>query len=148
MDLKPLHPNVRKLWQVIALLITVPLAIAFAIPGFLLDLPFALVAGAVLLVLLPAAIVPRMAYRKWSYAIREQDLYTSKGALWHVETLVPFDRIQFVESRQGPLDRAFTLTQVIVYTAAGKAASIPGLDKATAESIREDLSAVAGAASV
>jgi membrane protein YdbS with pleckstrin-like domain len=53
-----------------------------------------------------------------------------------------------VESRQGPLDRAFTLTQVIVYTAAGKAASIPGLDQATAESIREDLSAVAGAASV
>lgn len=148
MDSKPLHPNVRKLWQVIALLITVPLAIAVAIPGFLLDLPFALVVGAILLVLLPAAIVPKMAYRKWRYAIREQDLYTSKGALWHVETLVPFDRIQFVESRQGPLDRAFTLTQVIVYTAAGKAASIPGLDQATAESIREDLSAVAGAASV
>jgi membrane protein YdbS with pleckstrin-like domain len=61
---------------------------------------------------------------------------------------VPFDRIQFVESRQGPLDRAFTLTQVIVYTAAGKAASIPGLDRATAETIREDLSNVAGATSV
>jgi uncharacterized protein len=147
-DTKPLHPNVRKLWQVVALLVVVPLAIAVAIPGFLLELPLPLVAGAVLLVLLPAAIVPRLAYRRWRYAIRDQDLYTSKGALWHVETLVPFDRIQFVESRQGPLDRAFTLTQVIVYTAAGKAASIPGLDQATAESLREDLSAVAGAASV
>jgi membrane protein YdbS with pleckstrin-like domain len=144
----PLHPNVRKLWQVVALLVTVPLAIAVAVPGILLDLPTLLVAAAVLLVLLPAAVVPRLAYRRWRYAIREHDLYTSKGAIWHVETLVPFDRIQFVESRQGPLDRAFTLTQVIVYTAAGKAASIPGLDRATAETIREDLSNVAGATSV
>lgn len=144
----PLHPNVRKLWQVVALLVTFPLAAAIAIPGILFDLPFALVAAAVLLVLAPAAVVPRLAYRRWRYAIREHDLYTSKGAIWHIETLVPFDRIQFVESRQGPLDRAFTLTQVIVYTAAGKAASIPGLDRATAETIREDLSKVAGAASV
>ncbi len=144
----PLHPNVRKLWQVVALLVTVPLAIAIAVPGILLDIPTVLVAAAVLLVLLPAAIVPRLAYRRWRYAIREHDLYTSKGAIWHIETLVPFDRIQFVESRQGPLDRAFTLTQVIVYTAAGKAASIPGLDRATAETIREDLSKVAGATSV
>lgn len=144
----PLHPNVRKLWQVVALLVTVPLAIAVAVPGILLELPFPLVAAAVLGVLMPAAVVPRLAYRRWRYAIREHDLYTSKGAIWHIETLVPFDRIQFVESRQGPLDRAFTLTQVIVYTAAGKAASIPGLDRATAEAIREDLSKVAGAASV
>ena len=144
----PLHPNVRKLWQVVALLVTVPLAIAVAVPGIILELPFPLVAAAVLLVLMPAAVVPRLAYRRWRYAIREHDLYTSKGAIWHIETLVPFDRIQFVESRQGPLDRAFTLTQVIVYTAAGKAASIPGLDRATAEAIREDLSKVAGAASV
>lgn len=144
----PLHPNVRKLWQVVALLVTVPLAIGVAVTGVLLDFPPILVAAAVLLVLAPAAVVPRLAYRRWRYAIREHDLYTSKGAIWHIETLVPFDRIQFVESRQGPLDRAFTLTQVIVYTAAGKAASIPGLDRATAETIREDLSKVAGAASV
>lgn len=148
MDLMPLHPNVRKLWQVVALLVTVPLGIGVALTGILLELPPILVAAAVLLVLAPAAVVPRMAYRRWRYAIREHDLYTSKGAIWHIETLVPFDRIQFVESRQGPLDRAFTLTQVIVYTAAGKAASIPGLDRATAETIREDLSKVAGAASV
>lgn len=148
MNPKPLHPNVRKLWQVVALLLTVPLAIAACVAGILLGLSGILVAACVLLVLLPAAVVPPLAYRRWRYAIREQDLYTSKGALWHVETLVPFDRIQFVESRQGPLDRLFTLTQVIVYTAAGKAASIPGLDHDTAEAIREDLSKVAGTTSV
>lgn len=148
MDPKPLHPNVRKLWHVVGFLLTAPLAIAMVVAGVLLGLTPALVAAGVLVVLSPAFIVPRLAYRRWRYAIREQDLYTSKGAIWHIETLVPFDRIQFVESRQGPLDRAFTLTGVIVYTAAGKAASIPGLDQATAEAIREDLSKVAGAASV
>ncbi|CAN5783104.1 hypothetical protein BH23ACT12_BH23ACT12_13530 [soil metagenome] len=148
MNPKPLHPNVRRLWQVVALLVALPLAAGIAVAGALLDIPSALVIAGILVVLLPAIVVPRLAYRRWRYAIREQDLYTSKGAIWHIETLVPFDRIQFVESRQGPLDRAFTLTQVIVYTAAGKAASIPGLDHAIAETLREELSKVAGAASV
>jgi membrane protein YdbS with pleckstrin-like domain len=148
MEPKPLHPNVRKLWQVIGLILAVPPAAAVLVGAALLDLPFLLSAAACLVVLLPALTVPRLAYRRWRYAIRERDLYTSKGAIWHVETVVPFDRIQFVESRQGPLDRAFDLTQVVVYTAAGKAAGIPGLDEATAEAIREDLSKVAGTASV
>jgi hypothetical protein len=148
MDPRPLHPNVRKLWQVIALMVSVPLISAVIVGGTLLELPTVVWGALALAILVPAFIVPKLAYRRWGYAIREHDLYTSKGAIWHVETLVPFDRIQFVESRQGPLDRAFTLTQVFVYTAAGKATSIPGLDQVTAESIREDLSQVAGAASV
>ncbi len=148
MEPKPLHPNVRKLWQVIGLIVAVPAVAAVLVGAALFDLPFLLSVAACLVVVLPALAVPKLAYRRWRYAIRERDLYTSKGAIWHVETLVPFDRIQFVESRQGPLDRAFDLTQVIVYTAAGKAAAIPGLDEATAEAIREDLSKVAGTASV
>lgn len=148
MDPRPLHLNVRKLWQVIAWMVTVPLALVAGVGGALLHLPVVIWGAAALLILAPALIVPRLAYRRWRYAIRAKDLYTSKGAIWHVETLVPFDRIQFVESRQGPLDRAFKLTQVVVYTAAGKAANIPGLDHETAETIREDLSQVAGTTTV
>ncbi|HEX2178540.1 MAG TPA: PH domain-containing protein [Actinomycetota bacterium] len=148
MELQPLDPNVRKLWQVVGVLLVIPPLAAVLIAGTVLELPFALSAAACALLLLPAVTVPKLAYRRWRYSIRERDLYISKGAIWHVETLVPFDRIQFVESRQGPLDRAFDLTQVVIYTAAGKAAGIPGLDQATAEAIREDLSKVAGTASV
>lgn len=148
MEPKPLHPNVRKLWLLLSAVFTLPLAIAALIAGSLLGVPVLLRAAVVLAVLGPALIVPNFAYRRWRYAIRELDLYTSKGAIRHVETLVPFDRIQFVETRQGPFDRAFDLTRVIVYTAAGRAASIPGLEKATAASVREDLSKVAGTTSV
>lgn len=143
-----MHPNIRRVWQVIALILTVPPALAVIIAGSVFGLPVLTRVIIGLALMVPVFVVPNRAYDRWRYAIRERDLYTSKGAIWHVETLVPFDRIQFVESRQGPLDRAFTLTQVVVYTAAGKAARIPGLDRATAELIREELSQVAGAASV
>lgn len=148
MDSQPLDPDVRKLWHIVGLLSVAPPTVALLVAGLLVDLPSAPFILGALLLLLPAIFVPRLAYRRWRYAIRERDLYTSKGAIWHVETLVPFDRIQFVESKQGPLDRGFNLTQVVVYTAAGKAASIPGLDQATAETIREELSRVAGTTSV
>lgn len=95
-----------------------------------------------------AAGIPPLRYRRWSYRVRERDAMISKGALFFVQQLIPFDRIQFVESRQGPLDRLFGLTQVVLYTAAGRAARVPGLAGPEAESLREELSRVAGAASI
>jgi membrane protein YdbS with pleckstrin-like domain len=95
-----------------------------------------------------AAAVPYLRYRRWRYEIRERDVFLAKGALFVVVTLIPFDRIQFVETHQGPLDRAFSLTQLVIYTAAGKAGTIPGLESSEAESLREELSRVAGTESV
>jgi hypothetical protein len=68
--------------------------------------------------------------------------------LFFVLTLIPFDRIQYVETHQGPLDLAFGLMQLVVYTAAGRAARIPGLDPTAAGSLREELAKVAGTQSV
>lgn len=93
-------------------------------------------------------LVPPLRYRRWRYEIRERDVFLSKGAIFFEMTLVPFDRIQYVESRQGPIDRAFSLAQVHIYTAAGRAAQIPGLSIPEAERLREELSKVAGTSSV
>jgi membrane protein YdbS with pleckstrin-like domain len=95
-----------------------------------------------------AAGVPHLRYRRWRYEIRERDVFISHGALFQVLTLIPFDRIQFVETHQGPLDRLFGLTQVVIYTAAGRAGRIPGLDSSEAEALREELSKIAGVPSV
>lgn len=95
-----------------------------------------------------ATAVPYLRYRRWRYEIRERDVFLAKGALFLVVTLIPFDRIQFVETHQGPLDRAFSLTQLVIYTAAGKAGTIPGLSSSDAELLREELSGVAGTQSV
>ena len=92
--------------------------------------------------------VPYLRYRRWRYEIRERDLFLSHGSLFFVLTLIPFDRIQYVETHQGPLDLAFGLMQLVVYTAAGRAARIPGLAPPEAEALREELAKVAGSESV
>jgi membrane protein YdbS with pleckstrin-like domain len=104
--------------------------------------------GVGVIALLLAAAVPYLRYRRWRYEIRERDVFLAKGALFLVLTLIPFDRIQFVETHQGPLDRAFSLTQLVIYTAAGKAGTIPGLESSEAEALREELSRVAGTETV
>jgi membrane protein YdbS with pleckstrin-like domain len=91
-----------------------------------------------------AVTIPALRYRRWRYEIRERDLFLSRGSLFFVLTLVPFDRIQYVETHQGPVDLAFGLMQLVVYTAAGRAARIPGLSPREAEALREELSRVAG----
>jgi membrane protein YdbS with pleckstrin-like domain len=102
----------------------------------------------VLIAIMLAAAVPYLRYRRWRYEIRERDLFLSHGSLFFVLTLIPFDRIQYVETHQGPLDLAFGLMQLVVYTAAGRAARIPGLAPEEAGSLREELSKVAGTQSV
>ena len=104
--------------------------------------------GVGLIAALLATAVPYLRYRRWRYEIRERDVFLAKGALFLIVTLIPFDRIQFVETHQGPLDRAFSLTQLVIYTAAGKAGTIPGLESSEAEGLREELSRVAGTQSV
>jgi membrane protein YdbS with pleckstrin-like domain len=91
-----------------------------------------------------AAVVTPIRFRRWRYEIRQRDVLISRGALFRVLTLIPFDRIQFAETRQGPVDRLFRLNQLILYTAAGRAGRIPGLDPSEAEALREELSKVVG----
>lgn len=95
-----------------------------------------------------AAVLPPLKYLRWRYEIRERDLFLSRGAIFHNLTVIPFDRIQYVETRQGPLDRLVGLAQLLVYTAAGKAGQIPGLSIPEAESLRDQLAKIAGTDSV
>jgi membrane protein YdbS with pleckstrin-like domain len=89
-----------------------------------------------------ALIWPALAFRFFGYAIRPDDLYVQRGVLFRRRTSIPHTRIQHVDTRQGPLEQIFGLSRVLVFTASGMAAdgSLPGVDHALAESIRDDLS--------
>lgn len=143
-----LDPRVLTMWWTIggavALVIVVCCGVAVALDFVPAVVPLAAAVVAVGL----AVLIPRMRYRRWRFALQERDLMLSKGALWMVVTLIPFDRIQYVESRRGPLDNLFGLTGVLVYTAAGRAGHIPGLNAAEADELRKELSKVAGTLSV
>lgn len=143
-----LSRSVIKLWLVTgglgALFATGVLVVVSVVLGWP---AWVLVVGAFVALAL-AIVVPPLRYRRWRYEIRSDDLYFSRGALWLVRTVVPFDRIQYVETRQGPLDRTFDLHQLVVYTGAGRAGTIPGLESNEAQKLRDELSKVAGAVSL
>lgn len=61
MDSQPLHPNVRKLWQVAGLMLAVPVALTVLIAGWLLELPIVLSAALAFALMVPAFVVPRLA---------------------------------------------------------------------------------------
>ncbi len=134
-------------WTTWGVLLVIGVAVASPLVGRSPGVTSAYVIGVLSAIVLVAAI-PYLRYRRWRYEIRERDLFLSRGSLFFVLTLIPFDRIQYVETHQGPLDLAFGLMQLVVYTAAGRAARIPGLAPEEAGSLREELSKVAGTQSV
>lgn len=88
---------------------------------------------------------PELAWRAFGYAVRPDALVVRQGVLWQHTVTIPRNRIQHVDLRQGPVERALGLGTLVVYTAAGLNAdgSIPGLSTADAERLRDELIATA-----
>ena len=87
------------------------------------------------------ALAIRMRYARWGYRFEADGLTLTHGVLTHVQTVVPYTRIQHVDTRRGPLDRMLGLGSVVVYTAGTRGAdvTIPGLGAAQADRMRERL---------
>jgi uncharacterized protein len=155
--LEPLDPRVRILWRLAAGLRGVAWTGAAApLEAFgrgrplgeaLLPeaLPPGWLTGAMAaLWILVLIVVPGLRYRRWRYALRTDDLWIRRGILVHRISVIPYSRLQFVDTRQGPLERWFGLTELVVHTAApGTSGLIPGLRAREAEALRETLARVA-----
>ena len=130
------------MWMCAAALAWVPIMLATLIAAFFLR-PYG-VAGLALVVaagIVAVFVVPQVRYRRWRYALRDDELEIQQGVLWTSVTLIPYSRLQFVDTKQGPLDRIFGLATLVVHTAApGTSGTLPGLAEATAASLRERLS--------
>jgi hypothetical protein len=100
------------------------------------------VAGVLLLVGIAHAV---LRYRSWQYEVRDDAIYLERGVLTRVRTVVPFVRIQHVDSSRGPVERAIGLGRVVVYTAGSRGAdvTVPGLTPANADDLRERLKRLA-----
>ncbi|WP_194397249.1 PH domain-containing protein [Microbacterium atlanticum] len=89
------------------------------------------------------AILPRQA-RSIGYQLREDDLVFRRGILWQRFVAVPYGRMQLIDITHGPLDRGFGIAQLkFVTAAAATGVTIPGLEQATAETLRDHLVQVA-----
>lgn len=113
--------------------------LALAIGG-VIPLTPALVIGLWLLLGVPTLLGYPSARVK-RYAVREQDLLFHEGLLWKSTTVIPRNRIQHIETENGPLERWYGLVTLKCYGAGGQQADlvIPGLNQALGERLRQHL---------
>ena len=136
----------RLVWAVqSAALAVIAGAILFAIDLVWLPLPDPLPAGAALVLALFGVVSAVLRYRFWRYEIREDSIYLERGVFTRVRTVIPYVRIQHVDSSRRPVERAFGLASAVVYTAGSRGAdvSIPGLTPQGADDLRERLKRLA-----
>ncbi|MYU24489.1 PH domain-containing protein [Streptomyces sp. SID8352] len=110
------------------------------VPGLVLGPPWAALAAPPLALLVWGWVMLERNWRSWRYTERADDLLISRGVLWRTTTVVPYGRMQLVEVTSGPVERHFGLASVQLHTAAAASdATVPGLDPAEAERLRDRL---------
>lgn len=84
-------------------------------------------------------LIPEIRWRRWRYQVDEHEIDLRRGAIIISRTLVPANRVQHVDTRQGPILRNYGLADVTISTAA-TTHKIPALDEETAEQVRDRIS--------
>ncbi len=150
-NLKTLDPRAIPAWRVSWLIVV---AIGFALwlallvgleAASVLDfVPFGalFLLGGALIAGLVVWYVPRVTWQQWRYEIREDEVELHSGIVERRLTLIPMSRVQFVDFRQGPVDRFFDLATIIIHTAGGSR-DIPGIAVDEAEPLRNRIAALA-----
>jgi hypothetical protein len=105
-------------------------------PGFV-------TAFGLLLAIFVILFLPPRRYRAWAYREEEDELHIRHGLLMRVQTVVPFGRVQHIDTTQGPIERRLGLATLILHTAGTRSAavSLPGLREADAEQMRDRIRA-------
>lgn len=83
--------------------------------------------------------IPLIRWKHWRYDVSEKEIDMLSGIIIQKRTLVPINRIQHVDTKQGPVYRRFGLSSVAVSTAA-TTHEIPALDDETAVRLRNTIS--------
>jgi len=80
-------------------------------------------------------------HRYKGYALREQDILYKTGVLWCKKTVLPFNRIQHIETHRSLLQRKLNIASLRLYTAGGLKADlvISGLDSSRTDEIKQFL---------
>lgn len=82
---------------------------------------------------------PGRIYRRLGYALDDRLIRIVRGWLFHVDTVVPFVRVQHIDVTRGPFDKLFGTASLIVHTAGthNSVVTLPGLAPQRASAIRD-----------
>ena len=107
-------------------------------------LTFLVVISSLILIywILAIALIPYLRWKRWRYSIDENEIDLKRGIVVEQRTLIPLSRVQHVDTRQGPILRAYKLATVTISTAA-TTHEIPALDEYTADKVRNIISTYA-----
>jgi uncharacterized protein len=137
----PLLLRVRRIEVTVA---AVPVAIAGGLAGAVVST--ALAVGLAAAVVVAGALGERFLARRvaaWGYAERQDDLMVRRGVLIRHQSVIPYGRMQFIDVTAGPLERSQGLATLRMHTAAAASdARIPGLERAVAAALRDQLTAL------
>lgn len=144
-----LDPAVKKVWAIRYAIWTIALFIAAVFydgVGILGGGERLLPPGVITLLIVAAGtasifVVPRLRYRRWRYALGDEELVLSYGVLTHVRTVVPLRRVQHLDVSQSLVEREFGLGTFTVHTAGTRAStvSLPGLRIEVANRLHDDV---------
>jgi len=133
-----LSPGARWVWLLHQALFWLVLVVLAKVFGGHVWGPLWLVALLGLLVV--PALVSTIRWRRWRWDVGDEGIDVRHGTLTVRRTLIPWIRVQHVDTRRGITEQMFDLATVVVHTAAG-AHEIPLLDSREAEILRERIGA-------
>lgn len=140
-----LDPRIVAVWVGQSVVAALVLGAAAGVAARVLDLTLLLPVAVALAVLAVGTGYSALRYRLWRYEVREDAIYLERGVFTRVRTVVPFVRIQHVDTARGPVERVLGLASTVVYTAGSRGADvmIPGLTAAGADDLQERLKRLA-----
>ncbi|WP_254054303.1 PH domain-containing protein [Sphingorhabdus sp. EL138] len=144
--LTPLHPPQKSLIRLnivvlAAILIVAAIVVEFAIRNELPGIGGMIIGPVTTIMLFLVILLPGRIYRRWGYNMGDEQLRVLRGFMWRTDTIVPFNRIQHIDVAQGPFQRAFGLSTLIVHTAGtyNSIVTLPGLSTPDAEVMRDTI---------
>ena len=144
--LHAVDPAYAKVLRIATALNLIPLAIGASVFDALLirhiEGPYGLITAlAWLIAAVTIVSFPSRRVSRWGYKIGEGQLRVARGWLFRTDTIVPFVRVQHIDVGQGPIERWFGLSHLIVHTSGthNSTVTLPGLSSDLAAAMRETI---------
>lgn len=154
MNLHELPPNAQRLPDAARTSWAIGAAVGAAIPSIIVGVVTAVLASndltgpsraglaatVILLALGLAAVVvlPRIRHRYTFFIVDEDQVTIQQGAIFIRRIVVPFARVQNIETSHGPLDRKLGLVNLLIHTAASPV-HLANLSAETGATIRDEM---------
>ena len=141
-------PFGRLVGRITAVLVSIGLLVSLVIGGLASEAPRWLwLAGGASWILVTAWLArwahrwPGLSYQYSSYLVNDRGIEIRDGVYWRKVIAVPRSRVQHIDVSQGPVQRAYGLATLTIFTAGTAYSSVPlsGLAHETALALRDAL---------